>query len=169
MAEKRMSLVEAAEHFGIAPNSVRSRWKAGKLRGERDNNQKVWVWVDTEKAANDEGSKREAAPSISKPSKFEGEGFEAFEIKALQDHLKTALEQLGIAQNELKELRPLAAKVERLEAEKAGMQGQLDIRAEQLAELRQLLADMKANRAEEFRQFLAQQPAKGFFARLFGR
>ena len=48
MAEERVSLTEAATLLGIAPNSVRSRFKAGKLRGERDNKQRIWVWIDRE-------------------------------------------------------------------------------------------------------------------------
>ena len=46
MTEARMSLAEAAKLLGIAPNSVRSRFKAGKIRGERDNEGKIWVWID---------------------------------------------------------------------------------------------------------------------------
>lgn len=59
MSEIRMSLADAAIALGIAPNSVRSRFKAGKIRGERDNLGKLWVWLD--QAA--EGSK----PSSSNP------------------------------------------------------------------------------------------------------
>lgn len=41
-----MSLADAAKLLGIAPNSVRSRFKSGKIRGERDNEGKIWVWID---------------------------------------------------------------------------------------------------------------------------
>ena len=46
MPEVRMSLAEAGAILRIAPNSVRSRWKAGKLRGDRDNEGRIWVWLD---------------------------------------------------------------------------------------------------------------------------
>jgi hypothetical protein len=41
-----MSLAEAGAALGLAPNSVRSRFKAGKIPGERDNSGKLWVFVD---------------------------------------------------------------------------------------------------------------------------
>lgn len=157
MSEVRMSLADAAAVLGIAPNSVRSRWKAGKIKGERDNTNKVWVWIDTEKAANDEGSKKE----VSKPSKRDLEGFESREIKALQDHVKTLGEQLAIATAELSDLRPKAADAVRLEAERNGLQAQLDIRAEQVADLRNQLAEAKAEAA-------ARAP-RGLLSRLFSR
>lgn len=157
MSEVRMSLTDAAAVLGIAPNSVRSRWKAGKIKGERDNTNKVWVWIDTEKAANDEGSKKES----SKPSKRDLEGFEGREIKALQDHVKTLGEQLAIATAELSDLRPKAADAVRLEAERNGLQAQLDIRAEQVADLRKQLAEAKAEAA-------ARAP-RGLLSRLFSR
>lgn len=70
---------------------------------------------------------------------------------------------------ELAELRPKAAEADRLRAENAGLQGQLDIRAEQLEELRRLLAEAKEGHAEELRRWAEQQRVKGFFARLLGR
>lgn len=84
----RLSLSDAAKQLGMAPNSVRSRWKAGKLRGERDNTGKVWVWLDP------------ATPSNQRLSKPTIEGFEAVskgsieiptdrEIDALRDHIDT--------------------------------------------------------------------------------
>ena len=168
-----MSLADAAELLGIAPNSVRSRWKAGKLRGERDNEQKIWVWVDRQKAANDKGSK----PPISKPSKdvsnpsIEGsiEPSKDMAINALEAHVKTLAEQLALANAELLELRPKAAAVERLEAEVKGLSGQLEIRAEQLDELRRLLAEAKTHHADELKRLMETPQAKGFFALLFGR
>lgn len=155
MPEVRMSLAEAAAVLGIAPNSVRSRWKAGKIKGDRDNANKVWVWIDTEKTANDGASKKD----ISKPSKQDLEGFESREIKALQDHVKTLGEQLAIATAELADLRPKAADAVRLEAERNGLQAQLDIRAEQVADLKNQLAEAKA----------AARAPRGLFSRLFSK
>lgn len=171
--EKRVSLAEAAEILGIAPNSVRSRFKAGKLRGERDNNQRIWVWIDREIIANDKSSKA----AISKPSKSVSKGSlepsiepsNESTINALEAHVKTLAEQLALANAELLELRPKAAAVERLEAEVKGLTGQLDIRAEQLDELRRLLAEAKIHHADELKRLMDTPQAKGFFARLFGR
>lgn len=168
-----MTLAEAGEVLGIAPNSVRSRWKAGKIRGERDNEQKIWVWVDRQKAANDQGSK----PPISKPSKdvskpsiepdFEGSKDKA--ISALEAHVQTLAEQLAVANAEVQRLRPKAEAADRLEAEAEGLRGQLAIRAEQLDELRRILAEAKTDHAEELRRLMEQPRVKRFFARLFSR
>lgn len=152
-----MSLEQAAKALGIAPNSVRSRWKRGKIKGERDNSDKIWVWVDVP----DNDNPPPSQGSIEKPS-------QGFEISALQDHLKTLKEQLAIATAELVELRPKAAEADHLRAENTGLRGQLDIRAEQLAELRRLLAEAKESHAEELRRWAEQQRVKGFLARLFG-
>lgn len=45
MSELRMSLADAAKALGLTENGIRSRFKRGKLRGERDNTGKLWVWV----------------------------------------------------------------------------------------------------------------------------
>lgn len=161
MAEVRMSLQEAGDLLGIASNSVRSRFKAGKIRGERDNAGKIWVWVDPDHA-NDRGS----IEPISKPSI---EGSKPFEISALEAHVKTLGEQLAIANAELATLRPKAEAAVRLEAENLGLQAQLAIRAEQLDELRKMLADAKTAHADELRRFLEAPRVKSFFARLIGR
>lgn len=87
MSEIRMSLVDAAAQLGIAPNSVRSRYKAGKLRGERDNSGRIWVWIDpsqpparTSKPSND--------ASNSKPST-------TFEVEALKSQIVDLKEQVS--------------------------------------------------------------------------
>lgn len=158
MGKVRMSLEQASKALGVAPNSVRSRWKRGKLGGERDNSGKIWVWVDVP----DNDNETPSQGSIEKVS-------QGFEISALEDHLKTLKEQLATATAELSDLRPKAMEAERLRAENAGLRGQLDIRAEQLEELRRLLVEAKETHAEELRRWSEQQQVKGFFARLFGR
>lgn len=164
-----MTLAEAASFLGIAPNTVRSRWKAGKLRGERDNDLKIWVWIDREKAANDKGSKSPFSKGSKRASKPSIEGFESNAIKALQAHVETLAQQLANANAELAEIRPKAELVTRLEAENSGLRDQLEIRAEQLQELRALLAEAKASHADELKRLMESTAAKGFFARLFGR
>ena len=105
--EVRMSLTDASALMDVAPNTIRSRFKSGKIRGERDNAGKIWVWIDPDLA----GSKKRT----SKPSK----GSNDAAIEAL-----TA--QLDRAHTELETLRPRAALAERLEAERPVLLGQLE-------------------------------------------
>jgi predicted site-specific integrase-resolvase len=84
MPEVRMSLAEAAAQLGIAPNSVRSRFKAGKLRGERDNSGRIWVWIDPSEA----GSTRRQEASISKPST-------EFEVETLKTQISDLKDQIA--------------------------------------------------------------------------
>lgn len=148
-----MSLADAATALGIAPNSVRSRFKSGKLRGERDNQGKIWVWLDD--------ATLPIGPSKSKPSKPSIEGFEQGQIKALEDHLRTVTEQLELAQSELASVRLRASVADRLEAEVAGLEALRDeVRADRdrwrgVAE--QALADRRL------------EPRRGLWFRLFGR
>lgn len=95
--EVRMSLAEAAALTNTAPNTIRSRFKSGKIRGERDNAGKLWVWIDP----NIEGSKRKS----SNPSN-----------KATLEVLESQLQR---ANDELEALRPKAAMADILAAEKA--------------------------------------------------
>lgn len=148
-----MSLADAAAALGIAPNSVRSRFKSGKLRGERDNQGKIWVWLDD--------ANPPIEPSKSKPSKPSIEGFEQGQLKALEDHLRTMTEQLGLAQSELASVRLRASAADRLEAEVAGLEALRDeVRADRdrwrgIAE--QALADRRP------------EPRRGLWSRLSGR
>lgn len=155
-----MSLSDASALLGIAPNSVRSRFKAGKIRGERDNQGKVWVWLDPDK----EGSKLLTSnPSKSSTSKGSIEGFEQGHFKALEAHLRTLTEQLALAQSELASLRPRASAADRLEAEVAGLEALRDeIRADRdhwRDVANQALADLQRN----------PEPRRGLWSRLFGR
>ena len=88
---------------------------------------------------------------------------------ALEAHVKTLAEQLSIANAEIDRLRPKAEAADRLEAEAEGLRGQLAIRAEQLDELRRILAEAKNAHAEELKRLMEQPRVKGFFARLFSR
>lgn len=87
----------------------------------------------------------------------------------MRDHVKTLGEQLAIAHAELAEIRPKAEAAVRLEAENAGLRGQLEIRAEQIEELRCLLTEAKTAHADELKRLLETPRARGFFARLFAR
>ena len=156
MADVRMSLADAAAAMGIAPNSVRSRFKAGKLRGERDNLGKIWVWLD-DAALPPQGSKSNSSkPSI--------EGFDQGRFEAMDAHLRTLTEQLALAQSELVTLRFRASAADRLEAEVAGLEALRDeVRADRdhwrdIAE--QAFADRRQQETE---------PRRGLWSRLFGR
>ena len=105
--EVRMSLAEAAALTKTAPNTIRSRFKAGKIRGERDNAGKIWVWIDPDISS--------SKNPTSKPSK---KGSNDAAIEALTT-------QLNQAQSELSELRQHAAKAALLEAEKMLLLGQI--------------------------------------------
>ena len=147
-----MSLAEAARALGIAPNSVRSRFKAGKIRGERDNLGKLWVWLDHAL----EGSKSPASnPSI--------EGSNAAHINALEAHLRTLTDQLNLAQAEVSALRTRASSADRLEGQVAGLEALRDeIRADR---------DHWREVAERALADLHVEPKvrRSLWARLFGR
>ena len=51
------------------PNSVRSRWKAGKIEGFRDNIGKIWVHLDPEEVAEAEAASNPSKASIEPVSK----------------------------------------------------------------------------------------------------
>jgi len=109
--EVRMSLADASAILKVAPNTIRSRFKAGKLKGERDNTGKIWVWIDPDIKA--------SKVRISKPS-----------MKVSNDaSFEALMVQLEKAQLELNDLRLKAARTDVLEAEKM-------LLLEQLAELK---------------------------------
>ena len=134
MTKVRMSLAEAGDRLGIAPNSVRSRWKAGKIEGSRDNAGKIWVCLDPEEIGEIEAASNPSKPSIEPVSKGSTEGvsnpstvpssnpsiepFEGFEdgrVEAQAAHIETLTGQLERAEAELDALRPKV-----LEGERAG-------------------------------------------------
>ncbi len=155
MTDIRMSLADAAAALGLAPNSVRSRFKAGKLRGERDNQGKIWVWLD-DAVQPIEGSK-------SKASKHSIEGFEQSRFEALEAHLRTLTEQLALAQSELASLRPRASAADRLEAEVAGLEAlQDEVRADR-DHWRSVAQQALADRREQ------PEPRRSLWSRLFNR
>ncbi|WP_131819311.1 hypothetical protein [Sphingomonas jatrophae] len=155
MADIRMSLADAATALGIAPNSVRSRFKAGKLRGERDNQGKLWVWLDD--------GIRPAESSLSNLSKGSIKGFEKRQIEGFEGHIRTLTEQLALAQAELASLRPRASAADRLEGEIAGLEALRDeVRADR-DHWRSIAEQALSDRREQ------PEPRRGFWSRLFGR
>lgn len=159
MSEVRMSLKEAGELLGLKPNSVRSRFKKGKIRGEADNMGKLWVWVDPVKVANDRGSKK---PS----SKVSIEGFESNEIKALQAHLKATTEQLAKAEAKIADLEPQAMEAVALKAENQALKDQQGRGEAEIARLVEAMAKLDDERRELVEVLLKRRPS--LWARLLG-
>ncbi|RYF14697.1 MAG: hypothetical protein EOO77_14045 [Oxalobacteraceae bacterium] len=135
-----MSLADAATALGIAPNSVRSRFKAGKIRGERDNLGKLWVWLD-----------------------HAVEGSNTAQVNALEAHLRTLTDQLNLAQAEVSALRIRASVADHLEGQIVGLETLRDeVRADrdhwrEIAE--RALADLHVE----------PKVRRSLWARLFGR
>ena len=159
-----MSLADAATALGIAPNSVRSRFKAGKIRGERDNLGKLWVWLDHVV----EGSKSVTSnPSIegsNKPiSNPRSKGSNTAQIDALEAHLRTLTDQLNLAQAEVSALRIRASVADHLEGQIVGLETLRDeVRADR---------DHWRETAERALANLHVEPKvrRSLWARLFGR
>lgn len=88
MTEIRMALREASELLGIPANTLRSRYKVGKLKGERDNSGRLFVWIDPTFA----GSKKPTSHNAKHP-RNEGE------LEALKAHVETLKGQLAKAED----------------------------------------------------------------------
>ena len=131
MNPTRMTLNEAANVLGIKPQSVRSRCKAGKLKGERDNSGKIWVWLDGSIPPNQRGSKHPLQQVAT-----------AGEIEALRGHIAAMTAELEI-------LRPKAAERDRLEGERAGLREMLVEKDERLADRDSTIAKLWDHLNEE--------------------
>lgn len=103
MADVRMSLREASEATGIPANTLRSRYKAGKLRGERDNAGRLFVWIDPTAQ-----SSKSKVSNSSKQVRNDGE------LEALKGHIVTLERQLAAADDRAVEWQ---AKAEAAQAE----------------------------------------------------
>lgn len=155
-----MSLADASALLGIASNSVRSRFKAGKIRGERDNQGKVWVWLDPDREGSKSNPSNPSKSPVSNPSKSapSNPSIEPFEA-----HLRTLTEQLSLAQAELASLRLRASAADRLEAEVAGLKALRDeVRADR-DHWREIAEQALADRRQE------PETRRSLWARLFGR
>jgi hypothetical protein len=132
-----MSLAEASALTNTAPNTIRSRFKAGRIRGERDNAGKIWVWINPD-----------TTPSKSAISKLSIEGSKPFEIEALQAHIQTLSEQLASANAELAILRPSVSEAAALKAEAAGLEAQITLVKEDRDHWRKLTQDVMSRPAK---------------------
>lgn len=151
MTDVRMSLADAAAELGVPVNTLRSRFKAGKIRGERDNTGKLWVWISPSNQ-----------PSKVRTSKLSKLVRNYGEIEALRGTITLLQQDLEIARAELAGLRPRASAADRLEG--------------QVAEAEQRIADMKQalDHAHDEKMALlnslSQPPARmSFWHRLFGK
>ena len=127
MTKVRMSLAEAGDRLGIAPNTVHSRWKAGRIEGARDNTGKIWVHLDPAEVTEIEGTSNPSKPSVEPISKGSKrlvsnplielfEGFEADRADAQAAHIETLTGQLDRTMAELDALRPKVLEGERARA-----------------------------------------------------
>lgn len=144
--------------------SKTASFKTRKIRDERDNQGKLWVWLDHAKEGSKivpsnpsiEGSKKDR----SKPS---NEVSNKASIEALEAHLRTLSEQLALAQSELAGLRPRASAADRLEADVAGLEAfRNEIRADR-DHWRDIAEQALTDRRQEPEQ------RRGLWCRLFGR
>lgn len=154
-----MTLKAAAGLLGIHPNSVRSRYKKGKLRGEADNAGKIWVFIDPSKIANDAGSFK---PTMKVTKRVRNDS----EINALKDHLKATTEQLEKAQAEIVDLKPQALEAVRLKAENDGLRDQQGRGDAEIARLVASLDSMDKERRELVEALLKRRPS--LWERVFG-
>lgn len=124
-----MSLAEAGALLGMAPNSVRSRWKKGQIEGERDNSGKIWVLLDRAEASTEQAASKASIKPGSNPSKGSTapliEGFEQELFEAQRAHIETLSGELARAVVELEALRPKLLEGERALARAAGLEALL--------------------------------------------
>lgn len=139
MPDVRMSLTEAAAALGVAPNSVRSRYKAGKLRGERDNAGKIWVWIDPAAQSSKILRSKLSIEASSKPS-IEGQ------VRALQDHIETLKIDLAVARAERDSLGTKASLADQLNAEIEGLKAARDQMREAISAKEEVIADLRIDR-----------------------
>lgn len=157
-----MSLKEAGNLLGLKPNSVRSRYKKGQIRGEADNLGKLWVFLDPSKIAPSKVTiEPNSKPSIEPDLPVEIIALQA-KVEALTQELARADAALVKADAELGVLRPLASDVARLEAEGAGLRSQIELMDRANTEKVRLMDDL-------MRLMMQQRDARkgfwGFFKR----
>lgn len=151
MTELRMSLADASATLGVPVNTLRSRFKAGKIRGERDNTGKLWIWISP--------SNQPSKVRTSKPSKIVRNDSETEALKLTITQLQRDLE---IALAELAGLRPRASAADRLE-------GQMAEAEKRIADMKQAL-DHAHDEKMALLNSLSQPPARmSFWHRLFGK
>ena len=134
MTEKqRLSLKEASDLLGIGESAVRARFKAGKLEGERDNQGKIWVFVEPE-----------MHPALKPAKELQTQG-EIAAVRELMGALKTQLQGITAERDAL---RSSATENTRLRAEIAGAEAMIAAKEEIIKDLRELVEDTRKERDE---------------------
>lgn len=164
MAEERYSLKAAADLYGVKPNAIRARFKKGQIRGERDNQGRIFVWIDPAQAAND---KQPREPSLKPSTRPEKSG----ELKALKDHIETLT-------NERDRLRAEIDRLRENTMDRTHVETLLQVRDDKIAELERELAerdhqnreiDAALRKTEQELQRERRRGVRGLWRRLFGR
>lgn len=90
---EKLTLIEAGQVLGISPDAVRMRIKRGTMQAEKDEDGRWLVWVDTEQAAAERESEREAKQAEEREPEREGE-LSAEALRAQIGELEERLEEL---------------------------------------------------------------------------
>jgi hypothetical protein len=143
MPEQRMSLEEAGRLLGgLHPNTVRARAAKGKIRYEKDNSGKWFVFVDPEKAARDRAERQKLkAPKAELEAPLEPpivSSFKALEatILVLNEELKASRVEREDLKVKLNERTEAAA---RLEVAMATLSAKSEAATEEVGRLRRRL------------------------------
>jgi chromosome segregation ATPase len=167
MPEQRMSLEEAGRLLGgLHPNTVRARAAKGKIRYEKDNSGKWFVFIDPEKAANDRAKRQKLeAPKdalevpMEPPIVINLRSLEAT-IQVLNEELKAIRAERDELKGKLSERTEAAA---HLEVTMAALSAKSETAAEEVEQLRRRLEqETDQNRkmlAEVLERMTAQKPA----------
>src|SRR4051812_5079206 len=119
MPEQRMSLEEAGRLLGgLHPNTVRARAAKGKIRYEKDNSGKWFVFIDPEKAARDraererlKATKAELEPRVEPPVVSNLRALEVT-VQVLNEELKASRAERDELKAKLNERTEMAARLE---------------------------------------------------------
>jgi len=98
---EKLTLIEAGQVLGISPDAVRMRIKRGTMQAEKDEDGRWLVWVDTEQAAAERESEREAKQAEEREPEREGE----LSAEALQARIAVLEARLAAAESERDFLR----------------------------------------------------------------
>jgi chromosome segregation ATPase len=143
MPEQRMSLEEAGRFLGgLHPNTIRARAAKGKIRYEKDNSGKWFVFIDAEKAASNRAKRQKLEPPkvrLEPPMEPTIVGdFKLLEaaIQILNEELKVTRAERDELKIKVKEREETAA---RLEVAEVALSAKSTAAAEEIERLRQQL------------------------------
>ena len=145
-SKQRLSLKDAADVLELSENGVRSRYKMGKLEGERDNTGKIWVFVDP----NPKSSKVTLKPSKkSKSPDFEpASNLSKRLINLVEEELHTLRTERDALKAQIASQAGLQEEAARARVEMAKLETSLNTAQTTITELRERLDASKAERQE---------------------